>query len=656
MCKKAFALILAVIIMMTFMLPCVSAYEIKDSRLTWQGHTYRLFDEPMTWHEAKSYCESIGGYLATITSAEEQNAVTRLVRNGTKGTYWLGATDEATEGEWQWVTGEPWKFNFGGTFDAANGGEDYLQMYRTANDGNGDGLGKWNDSSFNNSFKGEEYFFNLQNAGFVCEFGEAQGMPGAKASMPIVYIIGRTGIYAADGRCISNFSTESIVGAVTNSLPELKNAILKGDWDGYCDSIYAQIEPVYAEYRLNSRGEVENGSGNAWHWSQDSVPDCQGNIFTYRFEYDARIDPYEIADDLYNYIETVKAKTGHSKVHLISRCLGCNIAASYLAKYGYGSVATNIFFASAAMGYDFVGQMFAGKYEFNDDAIYRYGEENAYVDGDAIVNELVNATLSVASKNGLLKIGTGVGEAVFNRLSEKIVPRLLLATYATCPGYWAMVNDENYEQAKQYVFGEEANTTYKELVAKIDNYHYNVQQKLPGILKTMESKGVKMNVLCKYGYQTPPFIAGANKIGDNRIEVVEQSFGATTTEMEKHFLPHEIAKAKREGRGKFISPDKQIDASTCLFPNSTWFVKNLEHNPFYDSFNVLMTEMCYSPDQMTVESDSAFPQYLHFNQGNHEISPLTEDNMNTVHYDNNIFAALIRFIKAVFNALKSLRQ
>ena len=41
-----------------------------------------------------------------------------------------------------------------------------------------------------------------------------------------------------------------------------------------------------------------------------------------------------------------------------------------------------------------------------------------------------------------------------------------------------------------------------------------------------------------------------------------------------------IEKNKREalGYGDFISPDKKVDASTCLFPDTTWIMKNKHHD------------------------------------------------------------------------------
>lgn len=50
-----------------------------------------------------------GGYLATITSAEEQTFIQSsfsfLLGFGNSGTAWLGASDAAVEGEWRWLDG-----------------------------------------------------------------------------------------------------------------------------------------------------------------------------------------------------------------------------------------------------------------------------------------------------------------------------------------------------------------------------------------------------------------------------------------------------------------------------------------------------------------------------------------------------------------------
>ena len=60
----------------------------------------------MTWYDAKAHCESLSGYLATLTSQDEHDFVfNNLGVDAPYGMVWLGATDEVQEGIWQWVTG-----------------------------------------------------------------------------------------------------------------------------------------------------------------------------------------------------------------------------------------------------------------------------------------------------------------------------------------------------------------------------------------------------------------------------------------------------------------------------------------------------------------------------------------------------------------------
>lgn len=71
------------------------------------GHYYEFVSAPgMDWITAKTAAEGrtlygLNGYLATVTSQQEQNFITP--RPDAVG--WLGANDAVTEGDWRWVTG-----------------------------------------------------------------------------------------------------------------------------------------------------------------------------------------------------------------------------------------------------------------------------------------------------------------------------------------------------------------------------------------------------------------------------------------------------------------------------------------------------------------------------------------------------------------------
>ncbi|MZP29395.1 hypothetical protein GTO91_06715 [Heliobacterium undosum] len=55
------------------------------------GHTYGLFDDDINVAHAKSIAESLGGHLARIDSAQEQDFIHTLMQKGNKNFYWLGA-------------------------------------------------------------------------------------------------------------------------------------------------------------------------------------------------------------------------------------------------------------------------------------------------------------------------------------------------------------------------------------------------------------------------------------------------------------------------------------------------------------------------------------------------------------------------------------
>ncbi len=70
------------------------------------GHMYQIIPEYMYMKNAQSYCESMGGHLATITSAEEHQFLTAMVEStdGEYGRFFsIGLTNDQN---FAWVTGE----------------------------------------------------------------------------------------------------------------------------------------------------------------------------------------------------------------------------------------------------------------------------------------------------------------------------------------------------------------------------------------------------------------------------------------------------------------------------------------------------------------------------------------------------------------------
>ena len=102
------------------------------SQNNYNGHSYYRSTGSMTWTDARTACANMGGHLVTVTTAAENNFIFNLWPSG-----WIGLSDEAVEGQWRWVTGEPYTWGNWNPGEPNNAGnEDYIQFV---------GNGQWND-------------------------------------------------------------------------------------------------------------------------------------------------------------------------------------------------------------------------------------------------------------------------------------------------------------------------------------------------------------------------------------------------------------------------------------------------------------------------------------------------------------------------------
>lgn len=136
---------------------------IPEGALEANGHFYYVYDldSITSWESAKKYCEEQGGYLATITSPEENESVYSYLRNHTNyESAYFGLTDRRNEGTWAWDNGEVSSYTnwHSGEPNNENPNEDFAMFYGKYSDGS------WNDGDFGNL---------TVNSGtaFICEWG-----------------------------------------------------------------------------------------------------------------------------------------------------------------------------------------------------------------------------------------------------------------------------------------------------------------------------------------------------------------------------------------------------------------------------------------------------------------------------------------------------
>ena len=122
----------------------IPSYNADFYGTTWEGFSitvdntnpyfiplFQIIEGNFTWQEAKADAEAKGGRLAVLDTQEkiyEANAY--LEDLGEWPVLWIGATDEANEKEWLWITDEPVTITPWGVGENGDGdGEDYAAIW-----------------------------------------------------------------------------------------------------------------------------------------------------------------------------------------------------------------------------------------------------------------------------------------------------------------------------------------------------------------------------------------------------------------------------------------------------------------------------------------------------------------------------------------------
>ncbi len=142
--------------------------NIPLDAVEFNGHYYYLYDfsglasdDQNTWEHALAYCQGVNGYLATITSSEENEFVFNYMKEHGYDSAYFGLTDSDSEDDWVWCNGEAVDYTNWASREPSGGtSENYAMFYYKYSDGT------WNDGDFKDSTT------NNGGMAFICEWGE----------------------------------------------------------------------------------------------------------------------------------------------------------------------------------------------------------------------------------------------------------------------------------------------------------------------------------------------------------------------------------------------------------------------------------------------------------------------------------------------------
>lgn len=439
-------------------------------------------------------------------------------------------------------------------------------------------------------------------------------------------------------------NSEMYKSMATTLLPAIAKGVLTDNWDDLYEGLETEISKIFANSLLDKNGNVTNGSGisetrkqemaNKRAYSQKGEKGFFA-IDDYWFHYDWRLDPMETADDFHSFVQDIKRTTGCEKVGIAATCLGTNIVMAYVAKYGVEDIQGISIDGSVVGGAEILSEVICAKFDITPPALLRvlYDVEAL---GMFSVGDFVMATLEMLTQTGILEgVISTTEDLLYDKLVAGVTSALATSTFYTWPNYWACVSPEDYESAKYYVFGEEGSEKRQEyagLISKLDNYDKNVRQRIPELMKSIKDGGANVGIISKYGYQIIPIVASSDVVSDQFASVKRSSFGATTSTVYEPLSDEYIAQREAEGKGKYISPDKMIDASTCIYPDYTWFIKGSSHSNWTTYERKLMYEIASADRQLTPD-DYPWTQFMVYDTPNDMLYPMTEENCHTENWN-----------------------
>lgn len=406
-----------------------------------------------------------------------------------------------------------------------------------------------------------------------------------------------------DEKVLFRPETSAYVELIAKLIGPLFSVLITKDYDAFADKLIPAVDGIFGALANDEEGNSTPDVTTKEELPTDPTHGLTGN---YYFGYDFRADPLVVADDLNTYIEHVLELTGHEKVRLRASSMGGVMTMAYFYKYGDAKVKSVIFQCCPLQGTAVAGDLFNGRIQITEESVYRYAETALPSLLDGFTETLVMGLVNIVYKSGFLGNVLNMVQPVLDNCAPRVFDELLVPVFKSNCGIWSFVPDEYYESAKEFMLGENPNPV---LLQRIDEYHYEVQQKAGDILNGVLDNGVPVMILAGTAIQRTPLVPTWTNDSDGTVDTKYASVGGTIAPLGET-LGEDYVQAVDCGHNH-ISPDNRIDASTCLLPENTWFVTPMLHSTTHDGHGELYRWFFSNDDTgVNVWSNPDYPQFL----------------------------------------------
>jgi len=398
------------------------------------------------------------------------------------------------------------------------------------------------------------------------------------------------------------FDPTSIMDVVAPVLDGALEALKSLDFNKVVDLLVDAFKAWFGPIQLDNNGNsiADNISSEYNNWDEWQLKYAD----QFEFTFDWRLDPVENARRLKAYMDRLAIeRPGVEKYNFYSQSGGGPVMMAYLKLFDpdLERVASVVFDITMHNGTTMWGELAKRKLMLNTEAV---GKLSANSLGGIDLGIELQPLLRILYESGLLEIVERLMKVAATGIINRVYDEILIPMIFTMPVFWSYVPHKDYEAAKKALLSD---PIYNSLKAKLDYYRTNVMDHAEDIILDT-AKQVKVAVRAGYGMPMWPLGKGAGAQSDGTVDTAYASLGAICATIGEPFgFWYKQAKDRDHDH---ISPDRMIDASTCLLPEQTWFALDKPHatehqyGGWYDWFKG------YDEGKPTVFSNEEYPQFV----------------------------------------------
>ena len=431
---------------------------------------------------------------------------------------------------------------------------------------------------------------------------------------------------------------DDILGAAAKCIPSLAKFAFDKNYEKLTESILPYVNELFRPLMCGADGKplIEGSGAYLCYPTRDEVlanPDIS-------FTYDWRIDPYESAARLNDFVNYLADDLGFGQVVMECHSNGGVVLLTYLSAYGTEKVRSVCFSAAAIYGAGFAGELVKGNMIIDSGGLAEY-LLSAFDNNEKA--ELLTGLMDILNRAGIVSTVANFANGLIHDAHDFLYKKSVLPIFGNWLNIWAMVPDADVEQGKEYIFDNllaDRKDEYASFLEKVDYFTENFRNSREENLLAV-NENCSVYVFCFYGYTGIPVTADWATMSDGVLMSKDSSFGAS------FFNPGSF---DTFDEGSYISPDGKVNAETALFKEQTWFFKNFHHSMTSPYLDKMAKTLLYSEGQADVNTYEEYPQFL-----------INDRLGGGIRADNGIitirltfFDRIAEFFKEVFERIKAL--